>query len=51
MYEGSNVAITAEDDSQYHFYKVTVKQITSALIKDDYGTQFPKHSSDLGIGD
>ena len=38
--EGSAEAITAEGDPQYHFYKVTGKQNTSALITCDYGTEF-----------
>ena len=42
VWEGSNVAIPAEGDPHYHFCKVTGKQTTSALITDDYGTQFPK---------
>ena len=29
-------------DPQYHFYKVTGKQTTSALITDDYGTELPQ---------
>ena len=40
--EGSTVAISAEGDPQYHFYKVTGKQNTSELITDDYGTEFPQ---------
>ena len=39
---GSNVAITAEGDPEYHFCKVRGKQTTSALITDDNGTQFPQ---------
>ena len=40
--EGSTVAISAEGDPQYHFYKVIGKQNTSELITDDYGTEFPQ---------
>ena len=36
------MAITAEGDPHYHFCSVTGKQTTSALITDDYGTQFPQ---------
>ena len=36
------MAITAEGDPQYHFYKVTEKQNTSESITDDYGTKFPQ---------
>ena len=36
------MAIIAEGDSQYHFYKVTGKQTTSESITDDYGTEFPQ---------
>ena len=42
MEEWSSVAIMAEGDPQYHFYKVIGKQATSALISDDYGTEFPQ---------
>ena len=36
------MAIMAEGDPQFHCYKITGKQNTSALITDDYGTAFPQ---------
>ena len=36
------MAITAEGDLQYHFYKVKGKQSTSTLITDDCGTELPQ---------